>query len=94
MVISGKSPDRIFVEVVEVPEHPWFLACQFHPEFKSKPYDTHPLFRSFIGAAVEYRGRRLAGPELEEAEQVEAEVVLEEEGAQEEVTAAEPAPAG
>ncbi len=67
LVISGKSPDRIFVEVIEYPDHPWFLACQFHPEFKSKPYDPHPLFRSFIGAAVAYRARR-AGEEDEEVE--------------------------
>ncbi len=58
MVVSGKSPDRIFVEVVELPEHPWFLACQFHPEFKSKPYDPHPIFKSFIAAAVEYHKAR------------------------------------
>ena len=50
MVVSGKSPDRIFVEVIELPDHPWFLACQFHPEFKSKPYDPHPIFKSFIAA--------------------------------------------
>ncbi len=67
LVVSGKSPDRIFVEVIEYPDHPWFLACQFHPEFKSKPYDPHPLFRSFIGAAVAYRARR-AGEEDEEME--------------------------
>jgi CTP synthase len=60
LVVSGKSPDRIFVEVIELPDHPWFLACQFHPEFKSRPYDPHPIFSSFIGAAVEYRNRRLA----------------------------------
>ncbi len=66
LVISGKSPDRIFVEVIELADHPWFLACQFHPEFKSKPYDPHPLFRSFIAAALEYRDRRLADAEGEE----------------------------
>jgi CTP synthase len=60
LVVSGKSPDRIFVEVIELPDHPWFLACQFHPEFKSRPYDPHPIFKSFIGAAVEYRKQRLA----------------------------------
>jgi len=58
LVVSGKSPDRIFVEVIELPDHPWFLACQFHPEFKSKPYDPHPIFRSFIKAAVEHRRAR------------------------------------
>jgi CTP synthase len=60
LVVSGKSPDRIFVEVIELPDHPWFLACQFHPEFKSRPYDPHPIFKSFIGAAVEHRRQRLA----------------------------------
>jgi CTP synthase len=60
LVVSGKSPDRIFVEVIELPDHPWFLACQFHPEFKSRPYDPHPIFKSFIGATVEYRNKRLA----------------------------------
>ncbi len=71
LVISGKSPDRIFVEVIELPEHPWFLACQFHPEFKSRPYEPHPIFRSFIAAAVDHKRRRMA----EEFEvEVEAEV--------------------
>lgn len=60
LVISGKSPDRIFVEVIELREHPWFLACQFHPEFRSKPYEPHPLFRSFIGAALRYSQERKA----------------------------------
>jgi hypothetical protein len=72
LVVSGKSPDRIFVEVIELPDHPWFLACQFHPEFKSRPYDPHPIFRSFIGAAVEYRKRRLAEAAEEEDERVVA----------------------
>ena len=49
---SGVSPDGTLVEVVELPDHPWFLGCQFHPEFKSRPYAPHPLFASFIGAAV------------------------------------------
>jgi hypothetical protein len=57
---------------VELPDHPWFLACQFHPEFKSKPYEPHPLFRSFIAAAVEYRRKRL---EQLEAEDVSGESV-------------------
>ena len=51
MTITGKSPDGKFVEIVEVEGHPWFLGCQFHPEFKSRPLDPHPLFRDFIGAA-------------------------------------------
>jgi CTP synthase len=49
---SGLSPDGELVEIVELPDHPWFLGCQFHPEFKSRPYAPHPLFASFIGAAV------------------------------------------
>ncbi len=56
--ISGNSPDKNFVEIVELSDHPWFLACQFHPEFKSKPLKPHPLFVSFIQAAAEYKGRR------------------------------------
>ncbi len=57
--ISGLSPDGELVEVVEYPDHPWFLGCQFHPEFKSRIWDPHPLFRDFIKASLEYRqGRR------------------------------------
>ncbi len=52
LVISGLSPDTELVEIVELRDHPWFLGCQFHPEFKSRPIDPHPLFRAFIGAAV------------------------------------------
>ncbi len=47
---SGMSPDNSLVEIVEIPEHPWFVACQFHPEFKSTPMQAHPLFRGFIAA--------------------------------------------
>jgi CTP synthase len=53
--ISGRTPDRKYVEIVEVPGHPWFLGCQFHPEFKSKPLAPHPLFAAFVGAAVRHR---------------------------------------
>jgi len=49
--ITGRSPDGKYVEIVEAPDHPWFLGCQFHPEFKSKPLVPHPLFFAFIGAA-------------------------------------------
>ncbi len=59
--ISGRSPDGKFVEIAELPGHPWYLAVQFHPEFKSKPMEPHPLFRSFIGAAVGQREKRTAG---------------------------------
>ena len=48
---SGNSPDRCFAECVEIPGHPWFFGCQFHPEFKSKPFQPHPLFASFVAAA-------------------------------------------
>ena len=49
---SGLSPDGTLPEIVEYPHHPWFIGVQFHPELKSKPFDPHPLFRGFIGAAV------------------------------------------
>jgi CTP synthase len=52
---DGETPDKRFVEIVEIPDHPYFLACQFHPEFKSKPMQPHPLFRSFIDACKRYR---------------------------------------
>jgi CTP synthase len=55
--ITGRSPDGKYVEIVEAPEHPWFLGCQFHPEFKSKPLAPHPLFLAFIGAALAHRQR-------------------------------------
>ena len=55
LVISGVSPDKNFVEIIEISDHPWFLACQFHPEFKSKPLAAHPLFSSFINASYEHR---------------------------------------
>ncbi len=54
MAISGTSPDGFIVETVELPDHPFFVAGQFHPEFKSRPNRAHPLFKGFIGAAVEY----------------------------------------
>lgn len=54
LVISGTSPDEELVEIVEIDDHPWFLGCQFHPEFKSKPMTPHPLFREFIKAALKY----------------------------------------
>ena len=54
MIFSGTSPDGSLVEIVELPEHPWFLGCQFHPEFKSRPMNAHPLFREFVGAAKKH----------------------------------------
>lgn len=53
MTLAGTSPDGTLVEIVEIPDHPWFVAVQFHPEFKSKPLRSHPLFRDFIAAAIE-----------------------------------------
>jgi CTP synthase len=61
MMIAGTSPDGALVEIIELPEHPWFVAVQFHPEFKSKPTQAHPLFAGFIAAAVERHLSRSAG---------------------------------
>ncbi len=58
LLITGETPDHIYVEICEYPDHPWGLGCQFHPEFKSKPLEPHPLFRAFIGAAYEFRQRK------------------------------------
>jgi CTP synthase len=52
LVFSGLSPDGRLPEIVERPDHPWFVGVQFHPEYKSRPFDPHPLFASFIAAAV------------------------------------------
>jgi CTP synthase len=57
LVISGASPQGDLVEIVELKDHPWFLGCQFHPEFKSRPMDPHPLFRDFIKAVIDNSGR-------------------------------------
>ena len=58
MVVAGKSPDGKFVEMVELKDHPWFLGSQFHPEYKSRPIEPHPLFVSFIGASLEEQKRK------------------------------------
>jgi CTP synthase len=55
LVISGLSSDNTLVEMIELKDHPWFLACQFHPEFTSTPRDGHPLFSSFIRAALQHQ---------------------------------------
>ena len=55
MHLSGVHPKRGLVEIVEVPDHPWFLACQFHPEFTSRPRTPNPLFQDFVGAALRYK---------------------------------------
>ncbi len=57
LVVSGMSPDGKFVEMIELPDHPWFLGCQFHPEYKSKPTEPHPLFVSYIRAALEEQAK-------------------------------------
>jgi CTP synthase len=54
LLFSGMSPDGLLPEIVERPDHPWFIGVQFHPELKSKPFDPHPLFASFVEAAVEH----------------------------------------
>jgi len=57
--LTGETPDGVYVEICELEDHPWYLGCQFHPEFKSKPLEPHPLFRAFIGAALEQQKRRM-----------------------------------
>jgi CTP synthase len=61
--ISGSTPDGTYVEMVELPDHPHFIGCQFHPEFKSKPLEPHPLFSTFIAAAYEHGSKRRAEKE-------------------------------
>lgn len=53
--LTGQTPDGVYVEICELPDHPWFLGCQFHPEFKSKPLEPHPLFTAFLAAALKHR---------------------------------------
>jgi CTP synthase len=55
--ITGETPDNTYVEICELADHPWFVGCQFHPEFKSKPMEPHPLFKAFVGASYEHRRR-------------------------------------
>jgi CTP synthase len=67
MVLSGQSPDGRLVEIIELKNHPWFVASQFHPEFRSRPERPHPLFDGFIGSAValsQGREPELHGPAL------------------------------
>jgi CTP synthase len=58
MTVSGISPSGELVEIIELRGHPWMLGCQFHPEFKSRPMEPHPLFRDFIKASLENKGKR------------------------------------
>jgi CTP synthase len=67
LTVSGLSPDGKFVEMVELTDHPWFLGCQFHPEYKSKPTEPHPLFVSYIAAALAEKQRREAERERDRA---------------------------
>ncbi|HEY1205226.1 MAG: CTP synthase [Bryobacteraceae bacterium] len=60
--LAGETPDGVYVEICELPDHPWALGCQFHPEFKSRPLEPHPLFKAFIGAAKDFRARRRERP--------------------------------
>jgi CTP synthase len=61
--ITGETKDGTYVEICEIEDHPWYLGCQFHPEFKSKPLEPHPLFSSFVGAAHRFRAHRVATQE-------------------------------
>jgi CTP synthase len=64
LALSGQSPDGGLIEIVEITDHPWFLGCQFHPEFKSRPFDCHPLFKGFIRAALQQRTAAREAPLL------------------------------
>jgi CTP synthase len=66
--ITGATPDGTYVEIVELPDHPYFLGCQFHPEFKSKPLEPHPLFKAFIAASYEHGRSRHAKKEAVDVE--------------------------
>jgi CTP synthase len=72
LVLSGTSPDDRLVEMVELPDHPYFVGCQFHPEFKSRPTLPHPLFSHFVAAAKQRRDQIAATSSPEEAHQSEA----------------------
>jgi CTP synthase len=61
--ITGETPNGTYVEICEIEDHPYYLGCQFHPEFKSKPLEPHPLFSAFVGAARKYRAHRVAAAE-------------------------------
>ncbi|MGH9588935.1 MAG: CTP synthase, partial [Terracidiphilus sp.] len=65
--LSGTTPDATYVEIVELPGHPYFLGCQFHPEFKSKPLEPHPLFREFISASYKNSLRERSSREVSES---------------------------
>ena len=60
LIISGRCPQGNLVEIVELSDHPWFLGCQFHPEFQSRPMKPHPLFRQFLAASLKHRAMSLS----------------------------------
>jgi CTP synthase len=72
LVLSGKCVGRELVEIIELPDHPWFLAVQFHPELKSRPHEPHPLFVDFVRASLERRRARLGTDALEPAHRAES----------------------
>jgi len=78
--LTGQTPDGVYVEICEVADHPWYLGCQFHPEFKSKPLEPHPLFTAFLGAALQHREKKpktaTASPVTAKADSIDAPVVL------------------
>ena len=67
LMFVGMSMDDSLVEVIEIPDHPWFIACQFHPEFTSTPRDGHPLFSGFVQAARDYKNAHSTLPQAETA---------------------------
>ncbi|MBP8644890.1 MAG: CTP synthase [Syntrophobacteraceae bacterium] len=67
MRFTGLSPDRNLVEIIELPNHPWFLGCQFHPEFRSRPMEPHPIFKAFVRGAMEYAKGKRPGDFTQEA---------------------------
>lgn len=69
LVFSGKSPDGLLVEIIEYPQHPYFIACQFHPEFKSRPMKPHPLFSHFIEASLVHQQRQVWSSQKEEGKE-------------------------
>ena len=79
LVFSGRSPDGKFIEIIEAPDHPWFLGCQFHPELRSKPLEPHPLFASFIHAAWEHRLRDEIGEDEARAAEAPSEPLTSDE---------------
>ena len=68
LVISGMSPDKQLVEIIEIKDHPWFFGCQFHPEFKSRPLEPHPVFKAFVSAAFNEKKLLFQNPSIERLE--------------------------